>query len=118
VRFPGILQDCETCHLSGTYELEGIWEYPTTNGILSSTISTGADVTSPDDDLNISPTAAVCSSCHDSLLARSHMVVPGSALFGDIQQAISDAADVMPETCALCHGPGRSSDVEVAHATR
>jgi len=117
VRFPGILQDCDTCHLAGTYELDGVWEYPTTNGILSTTIST-LDVTDPADDLNISPTAAVCSSCHDSLLARSHMLVPGSGLFGEIQDDISMAANITPETCALCHGPGRSSDVTVAHATR
>lgn len=117
VRFPGILQDCEACHLSGTYELEDVWEYPTTNGILSTTISTLVN-TDPADDLNISPTAAVCSSCHDSLLARSHMLVPGSALFGETQATIDSAAGFTPETCALCHGPGRSSDVEVVHAAR
>jgi OmcA/MtrC family decaheme c-type cytochrome len=117
VRFPGILQDCDTCHLPGTYELEGVWEYPTTNGILSTTISTLVN-TDPADDLNISPTAAVCSSCHDSLLARSHMTVPGSALFGETQDNINTAAGITPETCALCHGPGRSSDVEVVHAGR
>jgi OmcA/MtrC family decaheme c-type cytochrome len=114
VRFPGILQDCETCHLSGTYELEGVWELPTLNGILSTTIST-LGVTDPADDLNISPTAAVCSSCHDSLLARSHMVVPGGAVFDQTQSVISST---VIETCAVCHGPGRSSDVEVVHAAR
>jgi OmcA/MtrC family decaheme c-type cytochrome len=117
VRFPGILQDCEACHLSGTYELDGVWEYPTSNGILSTTIST-LDVTDPADDLNISPTAAVCSSCHDSLLARSHMIVPGSALVGETQANIDIAAGITPETCALCHGPGQSYDVEVVHAGR
>lgn len=115
VRFPGILQDCETCHLAGTYELEGIWELPTTNGILSTTISTGLDVTDPADDLNISPTAAVCSACHDSLLARSHMVVPGGAVFDQSQSVISST---VIETCAVCHGPGRSYDVELVHAAR
>ncbi len=117
VRFPGILQDCDACHLSGTYELEDVWEYPTTNGILSTTFSTLVN-TDPADDFNISPTAAVCSSCHDSLLARSHMLVPGSALFGGTQTDIDNAAGITPETCALCHGPGRSSDVEVVHAAR
>ena len=116
VRFPGILQDCETCHLSGTYELEGVWEYPTTNGILSTTTSTLVN-TDPDDDLNISPTAAVCSSCHDSLLARSHMEMPGGAQFDATQADISSGVPGI-ETCALCHGPGRSSDVEVVHAAR
>ena len=119
VRFPGILQDCETCHLPGTYELDGIWEYPTTNGILSTTITTNEITNIPtDDDLNISPTAAVCSSCHDSLLARSHMIVPGSALFGETQDNINIAAGITPESCALCHGPGQSYDVEVVHAGR
>jgi OmcA/MtrC family decaheme c-type cytochrome len=117
VRFPGILQDCDACHLSGTYELEDAWEYPTSNGVLSTTVSTLVN-TDPADDLNISPTAAVCSSCHDSLLARSHMLVPGSALFGETQATIDSAAGITPETCALCHGPGRSSDVEVVHAAR
>ena len=115
VRFPGILQDCQTCHLPGTYELEDVWELPTTNGILSTTISTGPDVTVPTDDFNISPTAAVCSSCHDSLLARSHMVVPGGAVFNETQDVISN---VVVETCAVCHGPGSSNDLEVAHAAR
>ena len=117
VRFPGILQDCDTCHLPGTYELEDVWEYPTTNGILSTTISTLVN-TDPADDLNISPTAAVCSSCHDSLLAQSHMLIPGGALFGETQGDIDSLAGITPETCALCHGPGRSSDVEVVHAAR
>jgi OmcA/MtrC family decaheme c-type cytochrome len=132
VRFPGILQDCETCHLEGTYELDGIWETPTLNGILGSTISSapnttiGGIATGPgslaegladqSDDLNISPTAAVCSACHDSDLAQAHMVVPGGAVFDKTQQDISDMVDGNFETCAVCHGPGRDADVEEVHA--
>ncbi len=80
VRFPGILQDCETCHKPGTYELDGDWASPTANGILSTTVTT-TDNTVPDDDLNISPTAAVCSACHDGDVAKAHMVDLGGAVF-------------------------------------
>jgi OmcA/MtrC family decaheme c-type cytochrome len=126
VRFPGILQDCETCHLPGTYELDGNWELPTENGILSSTIAAaplgttaaeiGIEVADPADDLNISPTAAVCSSCHDGALAKAHMEIPGGAVFAETQDVISGTPVI--ETCAICHGPGRDADVELVHAGR
>jgi len=112
VRFPGILQDCTTCHNEDTYKLEGDWELPTENGVLSTTVTTPPDITTPDDDQNISPTAAVCAACHDSSVARAHMVVPGGAVF-DQTQGVIDGAVI--ETCSVCHGPGRSFDVEVVH---
>lgn len=126
VRFPGILQDCQTCHKAGTYELKGIWELPTENGILSSTTDAAPTATDtatltaqrddPADDLNISPTAAACSSCHDDLLAREHMKTAGGAVFGTTQDVISDTPVV--ETCEVCHGPGRIADVVEVHAAR
>jgi len=114
VRFPGILEDCETCHKPGTYELTGDWVLPTDNGILSSTVATLVNTT-PDDDENISPTAAVCSSCHDSKVAQAHMEVPGGAVFDQTQSVIDG---VVIETCSTCHGPGRSFDVEVVHGLK
>ena len=115
-RFPGILNDCETCHEPGAYNLDGIWTSPTANGILSSTVATDPLTTDPlwvdhADDENISPTAAVCSACHDSPVAQAHMVVPGGAVFDQTQGVI----DGLVETCSICHGPGRSFDVEVVH---
>ncbi len=122
VRFPGILNDCETCHLPGTYTLAGTWQTPTQNGILASTIDTAPNATdaatfaaglaTPADDLNITPTAAVCSSCHDSLVAQSHMTING-ALFMAVQSPVIDAN---VESCAVCHGPGRDFDVDKVHA--
>ncbi|MCO6413599.1 MAG: OmcA/MtrC family decaheme c-type cytochrome [Thiogranum sp.] len=122
LRFPGRLQDCETCHLSGTYELDGIWALPTQNGLLATTILAApsatfpppdVEVADPADDINISPTAAACASCHDSALAKAHMIVPGGAVFDQTQDVISA---VVVETCAVCHGPGRDTDVAVVHA--
>ena len=68
---------------------------PLQNGILGSTTNSATSVTydtstatevntalnAPADDLKITPTAAVCSSCHDSTLAQTHMVTVGGAVF-------------------------------------
>ncbi|MDT8387846.1 MAG: OmcA/MtrC family decaheme c-type cytochrome [Thiogranum sp.] len=122
VRFPGSLQNCEGCHAAGTYNLDGIWDLPTQNGLLSTTTVAAptatdaatltAELADPTDDLNTTPTAAVCGSCHDSDLARAHMIVPGGAQFEQTQGVISATA---VETCATCHGPGRSADVATVH---
>jgi OmcA/MtrC family decaheme c-type cytochrome len=126
VRFPGILNDCLTCHVTptgnnrGSYELAGKWEVPTASGILGSTISTVPDLTGvyatqladQTDDLNITPTAAVCSSCHDSATAKSHMQLNG-ALFAATQAVINTGVTL--EACAICHGPGRLADLKVVH---
>ena len=125
-RFPGILNDCSTCHVGTSYQLTGTWETPLQNGIHGSTtdatpgmvagVSTQAQVDAalndPTDDLKITPTAAVCSSCHDSTLAQTHMVTIGGAVFNGTATAITSSY----ETCAVCHGPGRAADVAVVHS--
>jgi len=129
VRFPGVLSKCETCHLPDTFKLMdrsasggGNWELPSQNGILGSTtnsipnavdaatVATG--LANPADDLNISPTAAVCSACHDGTLAREHMIQIGGASFDATQATIS----AKYETCAVCHGPGKIASVEFVHS--
>jgi OmcA/MtrC family decaheme c-type cytochrome len=128
LRFPGVLSKCDTCHLPDTYKLMdrsdeggGNWEFPAQNGIQGSTISTIPNATDAasvatgladrTDDLKISPTAAVCSSCHDGLLAQTHMTLNG-ALFGATQATIESNY----ETCAVCHGPGKIASVEFVHS--
>jgi OmcA/MtrC family decaheme c-type cytochrome len=121
VRFPGILSDCTTCHNEATYELTGTWAAPTQSNILASSIETVPNATDAasyttgindqSDDDTISPTAAVCSACHDGPLAQAHMVNLGGAAFGVLQSSITGYS----ETCSVCHGPGRSADVKVVH---
>jgi len=82
VNFIGNRKNCETCHDPGTYSTEAA------RARLATTISTGADVDDSGDDLNISQTASVCSSCHDDDIATAHMVVFGASFMaedGDIR---------------------------------
>ena len=127
-RFPGVLNDCTGCHVGTTYQLTGIWDSPAQSHILGSTIdsaptmiagvNTKAEVATalqdPTDDLKISPTAAVCSSCHDDALARQHMITTGSALFSATQSTLVGNL----ETCSICHGPGSIADVKVVHGIK
>jgi len=71
VRFPGVLQDCAACHDSGTYYV------PLGDEVLPTTVGTGANLANPDDDTNYTPTASVCSSCHDSIDSKNHMAENG-----------------------------------------
>ncbi len=108
IGFPGEIGNCESCHLPGTYAL------PLASGVLGTTIDT-ADETTPDDDGNITPTAAVCSSCHDSTLIKAHMQQNGAS-FNTTQENIDNGTTV--ETCAVCHGPGKIQDVTAVHPIR
>lgn len=116
VVFPGKLNDCSNCHTGASYQITGIWTAPTANGILGSTINSGASTTDPADNLRISPTAAVCSSCHDNAVARLHMQDPGSGgSFSSTQAALNASAG---EGCYICHGAGRVFDVKTVHGVK
>jgi OmcA/MtrC family decaheme c-type cytochrome len=123
LRFPGILNDCTTCHNTGTYELTGKWETPLQNGIQATTMRAVPDPTpgtfvaqeaDQTNDLYRTPTAAVCSACHDGALAKAHMESIGGAVFDGNAAAISASF----ETCSVCHGPGRAADVKVVHGVK
>lgn len=108
VVYPGHLNNCEGCHLPDTY-------YPVDPAvILASTVDAGPDRSSLLDDVAISPNSAVCSGCHTSDLAMEHMLQNG----GDFEAGKSETGAIVSsgsETCALCHGPGRSADVKEMH---
>jgi hypothetical protein len=76
------------------------------------------------DDTAVTPNATVCGGCHIKDMVglvngtstdpvAAHMVVNGAS-FSATRNA--DGTLIGPkETCAVCHGPGRSSDVKVKH---
>lgn len=106
VHYPGDLSNCQACHTEDGFTL------PLAATVLGTTVDTGADLEDPSDDNVISPTAAVCSSCHDTAAAKAHMQSQGAS-FATTQAAL-DAEDVV-ESCAVCHGAGRSAAVETVH---
>lgn len=103
VVFPGKLNDCSNCHAGTSYQLTGIWAAPAANGILGTTTSTT-------NNLRTSPTAAVCSSCHDSAVAKNHMQDPNMGGSFSVGQAT--------EHCILCHGVGSFLDVQTVHGVK
>ncbi len=111
VVFPGKLNNCTVCHLGSSYELAGIWAPPTANKILATTTTEAAA-----DNLRTSPTAAVCSSCHDSAPVKAHMQDPfNGGMFSATQAQIDNANATTPENCTFCHGAGRVLNVKAVH---
>lgn len=100
------LRNCQGCHIDGTFEI------PMDEDVLPTTILTGVNLSSPDDDHNITPIAAVCSSCHDALDSKTHMSQEG-ALF-DFVPFAEEAAGTSGEEAALC-GPGPVSAQPAGH---
>jgi len=107
VLYPGILSDCETCHVPGTYEL------PLSTDVLATTVDTGADRADPTDDGNITAESAACSSCHDSALAQAHMTQNGGASFDTTQDDVDNMMVI--ETCQFCHAEGGLKGVKDVH---
>jgi OmcA/MtrC family decaheme c-type cytochrome len=58
-----------------------------------------------------SPTVTVCSSCHDSNLAISHMEVNGGTFYKARSSALAQT-----EQCFVCHAVGRTADIRAVHA--
>jgi OmcA/MtrC family decaheme c-type cytochrome len=104
VGYPGILNNCNACHKPNTFVL------PLKAGVLGTTVDSGASRTDHADDTNVTPTSAVCSACHDTDLAKTHMLQNGGSftMIGD--------PGTYEETCAVCHGPGRLADVSEVHS--
>jgi OmcA/MtrC family decaheme c-type cytochrome len=111
IHSPGQIANCEGCHKQGTY-------FPVDpSAVLGTTVDSGADPSTPIDDRVFSPNTAVCSACHVSALAAEHMVQNGGD-FNATKAADSTLISSGVETCELCHGEGRTADVEVMHKVR
>ncbi len=140
IGYPGVLNQCETCHLPGTYDLSAsasvsaldnrqyrtvaagtlnpgfsISPYVSTgvnygSGFSFST-STEAITDAAATTLVTSPTATACLACHDSNDALAHFRVNGGSIYAARSTGLATT-----ETCLVCHGPGRIAAIKESHA--
>jgi OmcA/MtrC family decaheme c-type cytochrome len=106
VRYPGRLDDCKTCHTATGYRLplnaSALWTvYEAFPGLSATTTAPSF----PGSMTRTAPTSAACGTCHDDSSDKAHFAINTSIALG-------------AESCDVCHGPGRSADVEAAHGAR
>lgn len=57
-----------------------------------------------------SPITAACSACHDSPIARKHFTDNGGSFYAPRSTALKT-----PESCLMCHGPGKVAAIADVH---
>ena len=114
--FPGVLNNCDTCHVTGSYSGVPLNTLASTYEANNGAVATPADVakslasTPNASDIVTTPFAAACVSCHDSNSAQAHMKTQG----GQVKVARS-ALILTGEACAVCHGAGKELDPAKVH---
>ncbi|MFU8821330.1 MAG: OmcA/MtrC family decaheme c-type cytochrome [Gammaproteobacteria bacterium] len=123
ITYPQAINNCGACHKPGTY-------FPVPVSARSVTINTGANRADWRDDVAMTPNAAACWSCHQAapdfiaIPTRAHIEQNGgyipsptdASVNKEVIEARSNSAYI--EACTLCHGPGGTADVEVAHGLK
>lgn len=86
------LRNCRGCHVSGGSTV------PIDSNALPTTTRTNADLEDPGDDTNTTPTASVCSACHDSIEVKTHMADNGGSF--NFVRFTTDSGDNDDISCA------------------
>jgi len=109
VTFPGILKNCESCHVAGTYSgtpantLRSTQNTKDAGGLFTKTVPNTTDVMLPG-------FTSACITCHASANAGAHSVsMGGTTLTGQLRSATN------AETCAACHSAGKTVDAATVH---
>ncbi len=113
--YPDSLANCAQCHVSGTEQLPVRGIAPTLSGTVRCQTPVGdaglpAGSECPSDDLTLdpmvatAPETAACVSCHAAPATRAH---------AEVNTTLSGI-----ESCATCHGSGKSVAVDVVHGAR
>jgi OmcA/MtrC family decaheme c-type cytochrome len=124
--FPGRLNNCEGCHVAGSYSGVPLNTLPSTyetiDAAYDAAITAGnattvhaknalATTNANATDHVTTPFAAACVSCHDGASTQSHIKLQG----GQIQVNRNTVGAVVGESCTTCHGAGKSEDPAVVH---
>jgi OmcA/MtrC family decaheme c-type cytochrome len=116
--FPGVLSNCEGCHITGTYSqvpantLSSVFESKNAAYVTTpSPANAGASLATPNaDDVMQTPFGAACYSCHDHPRAKAHMELNGAKF--NVNRATAAGA---LEQCKICHAPGAEADPASVH---
>lgn len=117
VRFPSKLSNCVLCHVDNGRK--GTFELPLAASVQGTTLHTqsvpgGFVDVDPANDTKMSPTVSVCSACHDSDEALSHMMSRRTG--GSFSASPADLANGrVVERCVNCHGTGKDKDLRHVH---
>ena len=142
VTYPAILNNCEACHVPGSYDFSATASKNALPNLLWSTAAkadmtipagytgdiiglskwmesyvlpkgTPANFTGRANNLVISPISASCFGCHDSAPAVAHMRQNGGVIYSAFGANATTGAN--PETCMTCHGTGKTADIKTVH---
>ena len=135
IKYPGVLARCEQCHVAGSYDFSNsasadaaglgddqidkrlvratAYTTLTAGFTLSPYVTAGFDYGANGAATNLvsSPTVAVCTACHDTSLATSHMEVNGGSFYRDRATALAKK-----EQCLVCHASDRLASIRDVHA--
>ena len=127
--FPGVLKNCDTCHVAGTYSsvpsgalasthesIDAAYDTAITAGAATAALAKTALNTANSTDHVVSPFAAACISCHDSASAQGHVGTNNGVIQQNRSVFQSNAATPgKGEACMACHGAGKELDPAVVH---
>lgn len=137
IKYPGVLARCEQCHIPGAFDyansasaaavglsgdqLDKRLLVTTATGDSTTWVPANVSKWAPvgpnygaagaATNLVTSKTVTVCSSCHDSNLAISHMEVNGGSFY-----QTRTVAQSRTEQCFVCHASGKLAGITEVHA--
>jgi OmcA/MtrC family decaheme c-type cytochrome len=116
--FPGVLSNCEGCHIAGTYStvpanaLMSVFESRSDAYVAAPTPAlAGSSLASANpQDVVQTPFGSACAACHDHPSAKAHMTQNGARL-----SVSRNSVGTIAESCQVCHGPGAEWDAATVH---